>query len=383
MRAVPDARDQAGWRARFYRGEPAPPQSAAQPSPVYRGRAESGVAVEVIDTRDGDWDVVIGGEVVKRLESGRLAASIEPDGAFNLDGIAFAESFQASDSALAALRRVVEGAPPATLQRHAGELLADGLVDAGLQATVRGLRALGLGARADGEARAIPPIALELSGEVDERTRAYLLRKVGAVARLAPQPILAARASLRLERNPSLERPAVATASLDVNGRHVRAQVAAAGAQEAIDLLEERLRRRLEELADRDRSARRSRADLPAPRPDFVARPPEERRLIAHKTYAPEPMTEEQAAWELRLGDYDFYLYTDEASGAEHLVHRLPDGQFEVSREGPPMRLPDALSRLDASMEPFVFFRDVDAGTGAVAYRRHDGHYGLITPWEP
>lgn len=381
VRAVPDGRDQVGWRARFYRGAPAPRQSAAQPAPVYRGRAESGVAVEVIDTRDGDWDVVIGGEVVKRLESGHLAALIGPDGAFDLDGIAFAESFQASDSALAALRRVVEGWPPATLQRHAGELLADGLVDAGLEVTVRGLRALGLGARAGGEARATPLIALKLSGEVDERTRAYLLRKVGAVARLAPQPILAARASLRLERNPSLERPAVAKASLDVNGRHVRAQVAAAGAQEAIDLLEERLRRRLEELADRDRAARRSRADLPAPQPDVVSRPPEERRLIAHKTYAPEPMTEEQAAWELRLGDHDFYLYTDEGSGAEYLVHRLPNGELEVGHEGPPMRLPDALSRLDASMEPFVFFRDVANGRGAVAYRRHDGHYGLITPW--
>ena len=86
VRAVPDGRDQVGWRARFYRGAPAPRQSAAQPAPVYRGRAESGVAVEVIDTRDGDWDVVIGGEVVKRLESGHLAALIGPDGAFDLDG---------------------------------------------------------------------------------------------------------------------------------------------------------------------------------------------------------------------------------------------------------------------------------------------------------
>jgi ribosome-associated translation inhibitor RaiA len=382
-RAVPDGLEQEGWRARFYHGEPPAPQGAARSAPVYRGRAESGVAVEVIDTRDGECDVVIGGEVVKRLDSGGLAASIEPDGSFDLDGIVFAESFEASERALAALRRAIEGEPPSTLQRQAGELLGDGLVDDGLEPTLRGLRAFGLGARAGGAEPAIPPIALELSGEVNERMRAYLLRKVRAVARLAPQPILAVRAGLRLERNPSLERPAVAKASLDVNGRHVRAQVAGAGPQEAIDLLEERLRRRLEELGDRDRAARRARPDLPAPRPDVFPRPPEERRLISHKTYAPEPMTEEQAAWELRLGDYDFYLYTDEASGAEHLVHRLANGELEVRRSAPGMRLPDALSRLDASLEPFVFFRDVDNGRGAVAYRRYDGHYGLITPWEP
>ena len=394
-RAVPDDREQEEWRARFYHGEPppAPPASLPAPTVVYRGRAESGAAAEVTDTHDGECDVAMGGEVVKRLDSGRLAAAIQPDGSLELDGIAFAERFDASEHALAALRRAVEGGPPATLRRRADELLADGLVDGELEPTARGLRALGLGARAGGEAPGPPPIALELQGEVDERMRAYLLRKVGAVMRLAPEPILAARAGLRLERNPSLERPAVAKASFDVNGRQVRAQVAAGGPQEAIDLLEERLRRRLEELSERELARREEHrpaeagawrhGDLPATRPDVFPRPPEERQLICHKTYAPEPITEEQAAWELRLCDYDFYLYTDEASGEEHLVHRLANGELEVSRDAPGLRLPDALARLDVSREPFVFFRDVDGGGGAVAYRRFDGHYGLITPSEP
>ena len=40
----------------------------------------------------------------------------------------------------------------------------------------------------------------------------------------------------------------------------------------------------------------------------------------------------------------------------------------------------EALERLDAGGEPFVFFCDTDTGRGAVAYLRYDGHYGLIRP---
>src|SRR5690606_19588023 len=35
---------------------------------------------------------------------------------------------------------------------------------------------------------------------------------------------------------------------------------------------------------------------------------------------------------------------------------------------------------LDMTGEPYVFFEDPETGRGAVAYRRYDGHYGVIVP---
>ena len=40
----------------------------------------------------------------------------------------------------------------------------------------------------------------------------------------------------------------------------------------------------------------------------------------------------------------------------------------------------NALAILDESNAPFEFFVDAESGRGQVAYRRYDGHYGLILP---
>lgn len=44
------------------------------------------------------------------------------------------------------------------------------------------------------------------------------------------------------------------------------------------------------------------------------------------------------------------------------------------------MRVDEAIERLDAGADPFVFFADPVTGRGNVVYRRYDGHCGLITP---
>jgi hypothetical protein len=44
------------------------------------------------------------------------------------------------------------------------------------------------------------------------------------------------------------------------------------------------------------------------------------------------------------------------------------------------MALRDALSVLDESAAPFVAFVDAERDRLHVAYRRYDGHYGLLAP---
>ena len=96
-----------------------------------------------------------------------------------------------------------------------------------------------------------------LRGDVAADPRAYARRKIGQLARLAPGPVLFARVRLEQAPDPAVERPALVQATLDVNGRLVRARVAARHFDEAIDLLEARLRNRLEHLASHLRDRRR------------------------------------------------------------------------------------------------------------------------------
>jgi hypothetical protein len=40
----------------------------------------------------------------------------------------------------------------------------------------------------------------------------------------------------------------------------------------------------------------------------------------------------------------------------------------------------NAVSRLNISDAPFIFFSDADRDQASVLYRRYDGHYGLMVP---
>ena len=243
---------------------------------------------------------------------------------------------------------------------------------------------------------------------VDPQARAYARRKIGQLAKLAPGPVLRARVRLERAADPAVERAAMAQGTLDVNGWAVRAQVAARQFDEAVDLLEARLRHRLEHLHSRLR-ARRRRAPASGPgewrhgdlgtwRRAWFPRPVEERVLVRQQRLALEPVSLEQAAADLELLDYDFHLFLEAETGHDALVWRGPGGGLGLAVCGgrsadlsgcavsvqlapaPPRLTPEqATRRLDLTGEPFAFFVDAASGRGAVAYRRYDGHYGIIT----
>jgi ribosome-associated translation inhibitor RaiA len=235
------------------------------------------------------------------------------------------------------------------------------------------------------------PVSLVADEELGEEVKKHALDVLLAVARHAPRRVLHARMTLRLHPDPALERPAVAKASLDVGGRPVRAHVAAEHMHEAIDLLERRLRRSLEDLEELRRARRHEpgtapegewrHGSLPTERPDYFPRPPEERELVRRKTFAPTELTPAEAALELELLDHDFHLFTNAETGEEDVVHRRTDGT--VGREpgpAPAMLVEDAIERLNLSGDRFVFFTDPQTRRGQLLYVRYDGHYGLIEP---
>ncbi len=188
--------------------------------------------------------------------------------------------------------------------------------------------------------RSAPPARLRImtQGPVPDSEREYAREKVLRVSRLARRPVLDAHAELRQEANPSLERPAIAKATLDVGGRRVRAHVVARDMHEAIDLLEARLRQRLRTLVERERALVHEGAaqaggewrhgDLASHRPEFQSRAVEEREVRRVKSLSPTPLTPDQAALEMTALSYDFFLFHDAASGVEIMLYRGADGHL-------------------------------------------------------
>ncbi len=239
----------------------------------------------------------------------------------------------------------------------------------------------------------------------------YARSKIGGLGRFTHRPVLHARVKLTEHRDPAVERPVVAQANLDVEGRLVRAQVQGATAREAIDRLEARLRHRLERAGEHW-EARRGKLPAAGPhewrhesepthRPSYFPRPADDRRLIRRKSFAMAPCTVDEAAVEMELLDYDFHLFNEKGTGTAGVIYRADSTGYRLALVAPapadqlsPFELPVTIStqpapcitveqateRLGLLGLPFLFFIDAAQGRASVLYHRYDGHYGLLTP---
>jgi Sigma 54 modulation/S30EA ribosomal protein C terminus len=255
-----------------------------------------------------------------------------------------------------------------------------------------------------------PTLALSTRGDVGQDAKAAAEEVVRHVVDRLEEPVLFARVKLGHEPDPARLRPAVAEAALDVDGDLVRAHVAARTMPEALDVLARRLADQLEHRAKRRERLNRAagiagpgewrHGDLPTDRPRYFGRPPEERRLVRHKSFAVGELTVDEAVFDMEQLDYDFYLFCERASGSDAIVDRRGDGSYRLTltdpsgadvgrtvapvevdgTEVPVLGLDGAIERLDAGGEPRVFFVNGATCRGNVVYRRYDGHYGLIIP---
>ena len=89
------------------------------------------------------------------------------------------------------------------------------------------------------------PVRTMTHGAVPERAQDFAVAKVRSVLGHVARPILSARVTLTMSADPAVTRPAVAQATIDVNGRIVRAEAAGPTMRDAIELMADRLRARL------------------------------------------------------------------------------------------------------------------------------------------
>jgi ribosome-associated translation inhibitor RaiA len=253
------------------------------------------------------------------------------------------------------------------------------------------------------------PVEVEIHGRVPDGMRELAAAKASSSFRFASEPVLSARVTLAVSADPAVPRPAVAQATIDLNGRTVRAQAAGETMRAAIDHMAARLRVRLDRSA-RNWAARRGtlpvpgewrHQSIPAHRFARFPRSAADRAVIPRIGYASHPLTPEEAVAELDLLDYDFHLFTERSTGQDSVIYRVGDryrlaqarpepdrlgplpAEITLSeRPAPVLTRTEAIGRLEWLGQPFVFFVNPETGRAGLLYHRYDGHYGLVSPDE-
>jgi ribosome-associated translation inhibitor RaiA len=249
----------------------------------------------------------------------------------------------------------------------------------------------------------------QTTGSVPTQTRVEAEDMMAQFTEAASDSVRFTKIKVKSDDERAPDQHYVVQGTMDVAGKVVRAQAAAATATDALRVVRDRLERRLRRVAgERRRATTRPpstpsgewhRGDLVAGRPEFLDRPPEERRVVRRKTYSPiERLSVAEAMFEMEVLDYRFYMFTDAADGKLTIVYEDGDGvainKIDGSRpddttlrpdvsidetSAPTMDVGKAVSRLNISDRPFLLFRDSSQHRPSVLYRRYDGHYGLIS----
>ncbi|MGF1663006.1 MAG: ribosome hibernation-promoting factor, HPF/YfiA family, partial [Kineosporiaceae bacterium] len=196
--------------------------------------------------------------------------------------------------------------------------------------------------------------------EVPERFRRHLTDKVAKVEQLAPRARRVA-AVVRHEPNPRLA-PVAYSVELTVHGDGpvVRAEASADEPYAALDLTMAKIVERLRRVHDR-KVVRHSRVPIPPPPapgeppvPPAVDRLPDDRAAgegtgrdgpgegagvdefspitIREKVHRSEPMTLDQALYEMELVGHDFFLFVDADTRLPSVVYRRKGWSYGVLR---------------------------------------------------
>jgi ribosome-associated translation inhibitor RaiA len=89
------------------------------------------------------------------------------------------------------------------------------------------------------------PVRTMTHGAVPENAQEFAVAKVRSALGHVTRPVLSARVTLTMSADPAVARPAVAQATIDVNGRIVRAEAVGRTMRDAIEHMADRLRARL------------------------------------------------------------------------------------------------------------------------------------------
>ncbi len=200
---------------------------------------------------------------------------------------------------------------------------------------------------------------------VPERFRSHVAEKLSKLDKIAHK-VIRVDVEITAEANPrQTDQSERVELTLHSKGPVIRAEAAAADRYVALDLATDKLVARLRKAADRRRVHRGSRTPIsvaaatagldgaaipaqPSPvasappaatavtaledAPDPYAVPDTGPMVVREKTHRAEPMTLDQALYEMELVGHDFYLYVDAESKMPSVVYRRRGYDYGVIR---------------------------------------------------
>ncbi len=148
---------------------------------------------------------------------------------------------------------------------------------------------------------------------------------------------------LKVEKNPSIAKPCIAEATVFTRGPVIRASESASDMYAAIDLVMDKLTRRVRKYHDKThRKTRRGHekpvfddslvTDFPATPEEVVEveqpAAEEDGRVVKRKQFDLKPMSIDEATLQLELVGHDFFVFTNADSGCINVLYCRSDGHY-------------------------------------------------------
>ena len=152
---------------------------------------------------------------------------------------------------------------------------------------------------------------------------------------------------LKVEKNPSIPEPAVAEATVFTRGPVIRARESSTDMYAAIDLVTDKLVRRVKKYHDKIHGKTKhghERIVAPTPQPELapvaaaatlsdefvgeMEHAGDNGRIVKTKQFALKPMSVQEATLQLELVGHDFFVFTNAESNRTNVVYRRNDGHY-------------------------------------------------------
>jgi len=248
---------------------------------------------------------------------------------------------------------------------------------------------------------------ISTKGNIDDDVIERARERLGRVSRHCREAVTHVELRVTDDPNHPDQAHARAEATLVVKRGPVRAHAQAGTIAEAVDLMVERLRRRVDRHeAKLHRIGSKKHDGVTSPGSwkhgdvEFAPRhaPPvnEQAKIVRRKTFAAAPMSVEEALFDMDILDHRFYLFQNHENDETCVLSMDADGEFtlavdgdelpaipadvEITHAAGPVVLDDESAQrlLAAGEDPFIFYRSSPVAQAHVLYRRFDGDLGLI-----
>lgn len=166
--------------------------------------------------------------------------------------------------------------------------------------------------------------------------QAYASDKVGRVAKLVDGSATQVEIELFVERNPSIANNQVAEVTIFTKGPVIRAREAATDMHAAIDMVSDKLERRVKKyrgkIIDKHTAGARS-SKVPASVAEQLTPVEEEEAgpaVVKTKNLELKPMTTEEAILQMELLGHDFFVFMEPENEDVNVLYRRRDGDYGV-----------------------------------------------------